>query len=173
MKNFNLKIAAKQQHEAAATVASYNNPMALATLQKGIEAKARLEVSFGIDKNRQAYAWIKAFKEGVKEEYKILLNQGILDLLLSNLNNEDFVESLDATDLDDFLVTEEEIAEGFDFQLEVMKAVMEGGIRLSVTKRFTTTSYIETYAFMPNGRIRFYIKLSEATVAFLREKNLY
>ncbi len=174
MKKLNLKVAAMQQTNATEGVANYKNDVAFATFLKSVELGAKVELRFMVDKNGQPYVWIKAFRQGLREEYKLLLNQSLLDCQMAYLLDVPYAEigDVDANEIEDFHISDEERLSGYYFEFEMLKLIVGQGRDLSVVKRFTSTSYYEAFAFFPNGKIKFLVKLDEAVRSFLVSNNL-
>lgn len=156
MSNFNYSI------NAESAVRVYDNQGAYNTLQEMMKRKEQLTVKFYGSKDNTRCAWIESSRvAGFKYQLKNASYQGLLNYLFKG----------DVTDFDASPKEADTLNENEDFQLGILKAMIEAGKTIQYVPLFR--EHPESIsAILPcfKGKIMFRIKRTEETLDYLREQ---
>ena len=156
MANFNYTISAEN------TVRVYDNQGAYNILQEMMKRKEQLIVKFYGSKDNTRCAWIEsAHVTGFKYQLKSASYQGLLNYLFKG----------DVTDFDTNPKEADTLNENEDFQLGILKAMIDAGKTIQYVPLFR--EHPESIsAILPclKGKIMFRIKRTEETLNYLREQ---
>lgn len=155
MANFNYSI------NAESAVKEYDNQGAYNTLQEMMKRKEQLTVKFYGSKDNIPCAWIEsAHVAGFKYQLKSASYQGLLNYLFKG----------DVTDFDTNPKVADTLNENEDFQLGILKAMIDAGKTIQYVPLFREhPDYISAILPCFKGKIMFRIKRTEETLSYLRE----
>ena len=143
------------------TVKVYDNQGAYNTLQAMMNRKEQLTVKFYGSKDNMPCAWIESVHvAGFKYQLKSASYQGLLNYLFKG----------DVTDFDTNPKEADTLNENEDFQLEILKAMIDAGKTIQYVPLFR--EHPESIsAILPcfKGKIMFRIKRTDETLDYLRE----
>lgn len=155
MANFNYSI------NAESAVKEYDNQGAYNTLQEMMKRKEQLTVKFYGSKDNTRCAWIEsAHVAGFKYQLKSASYQGLLNYLFKG----------EVTDFDANPKEADALDENEDFQLGILKAMIEAGKTIQYVPLFRER--LENLsAILPcfKGKVVFKIKRTEEALSYLRE----
>lgn len=155
MSNFNYNYGTKTATK------EYDNQGAYNTLQEMMKRKEQLIVKFYGSKDNTRCAWIEsAHVAGFKYQLKSASYQGLLNYLFKG----------DVTDFDTNPKEAETLDENEDFQLGILKAMIDAGKTIQYVPLFR--EHPESIsAILPcfKGKIMFRIKRTDETLDYLRE----
>lgn len=139
----------------------YDNQGAYNTLQEIIERKEQLIVKFYGSKDNTRCVWIEtAHVAGFKYQLKSASYQGLLNYLFKG----------DVTDFDANPKEADALDENEDFQLGILKAMVEAGKTIQYVPLFRERpEYISAILPCFKGKVMFRIKRTEDTLNYLRE----
>lgn len=139
----------------------YDNQGAYNTLQEIIERKEQLIVKFYGSKDNTRCVWIEtAHVAGFKYQLKSASYQGLLNYLFKG----------DVTDFDANPKEADALDENEDFQLGILKAMVEAGKTIQYVPLFRERpEYISAILPCFKGKVIFRIKRTEDTLNYLRE----
>lgn len=140
----------------------YDNQGAYNTLQEMMKRKEQLTVKFYGSKDNTRCAWIEsAHVAGFKYQLKSASYQGLLNYLFKG----------DVTNFDTNPKEANTLNEDEDFQLEILKAMIEVGKTIQYVPLFREhPDYISAILPCLKGKIMFRIKRTEETLNYLREQ---
>jgi hypothetical protein len=155
MANFNYSI------NAESAVKEYDNQGAYNTLQEMMKRKEQLTVKFYGGKDSTRCVWIEsAHVAGFKYQLKSASYKGLLDYLFKG----------DVTDFDTNPKVADTLNENEDFQLGILKAMIDAGKTIQYVPLFREhPDYISAILPCFKGKIMFRIKRTEETLSYLRE----
>ena len=155
MANFNYSI------NAESAVKEYDNQGAYNTLQEMMKRKEQLTVKFYGGKDSTRCVWIEsAHVAGFKYQLKSASYQGLLNYLFKG----------DVTDFDTNPKVADTLNENEDFQLGILKAMIDAGKTIQYVPLFREhPDYISAILPCFKGKIMFRIKRTEETLSYLRE----
>ncbi len=155
MANFNYSI------NAESAVKEYDNQGAYNTLQEMMKRKEQLTVKFYGSKDNIPCAWIEsAHVAGFKYQLKSASYKGLLNYLFKG----------DVTDFDTNPKVADTLNENEDFQLGILKAMIDAGKTIQYVPLFREhPDYISAILPCFKGKIMFRIKRTEETLSYLRE----
>lgn len=155
MANFNYSI------NAESAVKEYDNQGAYNTLQEMMKRKEQLTVKFYGGKDNIPCAWIEsAHVAGFKYQLKSASYKGLLNYLFKG----------DVTDFDTNPKVADTLNENEDFQLGILKAMIDAGKTIQYVPLFREhPDYISAILPCFKGKIMFRIKRTEETLSYLRE----
>lgn len=156
MEKFNYSIGTEN------AVRVYDNQGAYNTLQEMMKRKEQLTVKFYGSKDNTRCAWIEsAHVAGFKYQLKSASYQGLLNYLFKG----------DVTNFDTNPKEANTLNEDEDFQLEILKAMIEVGKTIQYVPLFREhPDYISAILPCLKGKIMFRIKRTEETLNYLREQ---
>ena len=142
-------------------IREYDNQGAYNTLQAMMNRKEQLTVKFYGSKDNMPCAWIESVHvAGFKYQLKSASYQGLLNYLFKG----------DVTDFDTNPKEADTLNENEDFQLEILKAMIDAGKTIQYVPLFR--EHPESIsAILPcfKGKIMFRIKRTDETLDYLRE----
>ena len=140
----------------------YDNQGAYNTLQEMMKRNEQLIVKFYGSKDNTSCAWIESARvAGFKYQLKSASYQGLLNYLFKG----------DVTDFDTNPKEADTLNEDEDFQLGILKAMIEVGKTIQYVPLFREHSdYISAILPCLKGKIMFRIKRTEETLNYLREQ---
>ena len=155
MANFNYSI------NAESAVKEYDNQGAYNTLQEMMKRKEQLTVKFYGGKDSTRCVWIEsAHVAGFKYQLKSASYKGLLNYLFKG----------DVTDFDTNPKVADTLNENEDFQLGILKAMIDAGKTIQYVPLFREQpDYISAILPCFKGKIMFRIKRTEETLSYLRE----
>lgn len=155
MANFNYSI------NAESAVKEYDNQGAYNTLQEMMKRKEQLTVKFYGGKDSTRCVWIEsAHVAGFKYQLKSASYQGLLNYLFKG----------DVTDFDTNPKVADTLNENEDFQLGILKAMIDAGKTIQYVPLFREhPDYISAILPCFKGKIMFRIKRTEEALSYLRE----
>lgn len=155
MANFNYSI------NAESAVKEYDNQGAYNTLQEMMKRKEQLTVKFYGGKDNIPCAWIEsAHVAGFKYQLKSASYKGLLNYLFKG----------DVTDFDTNPKVADTLNENEDFQLGILKAMIDAGKTIQYVPLFREhPDYISAILPCFKGKIMFRIKRTEEALSYLRE----
>ena len=155
MANFNYSI------NAESAVKEYDNQGAYNTLQEMMKRKEQLTVKFYGSKDSTRCVWIEsAHVAGFKYQLKSASYQGLLNYLFKG----------DVTDFDTNPKEADTLDENEDFQLGILKAMIDAGKTIQYVPLFREhPDYISAILPCFKGKIMFRIKRTEEALSYLRE----
>ena len=155
MANFNYSI------NAESAVKEYDNQGAYNTLQEMMKRKEQLTVKFYGGKDNIPCAWIEsAHVAGFKYQLKSASYKGLLNYLFKG----------DVTDFDTNPKVADTLNENEDFQLGILKAMIDAGKTIQYVPLFREhPDYISAILPCFKGQIMFRIKRTEEALSYLRE----
>lgn len=155
MANFNYSI------DAESAVKEYDNQGTYNTLQEIIKRKEQLIVKFYGSKDNTRCVWIETARvAGFKYQLKSASYQGLLNYLFKG----------DVIDFDANPKEADALDENEDFQLGILKAMVEAGKTIQYVPLFRERlQYISAILPCLKGKVMFRIKRTEDTLNYLRE----
>lgn len=149
--NFGTKTATKE----------YDNQGAYNTLQEMMKRKEQLTVKFYGGKDSTRCVWIEsAHVAGFKYQLKSASYKGLLNYLFKG----------DVTDFDTNPKVADTLNENEDFQLGILKAMIDAGKTIQYVPLFREhPDYISAILPCFKGKIMFRIKRTEEALSYLRE----
>ncbi len=155
MANFNYSI------NAESAVKEYDNQGAYNTLQEMMKRKEQLTVKFYGGKDSTRCVWIEsAHVAGFKYQLKSASYKGLLNYLFKG----------DVTDFDTNPKVADTLNENEDFQLGILKAMIDAGKTIQYVPLFREhPDYISAILPCFKGKIMFRIKRMEEALSYLRE----
>ena len=155
MANFNYSI------NAESAVKEYDNQGAYNTLQEMMKRKEQLTVKFYGGKDSTRCVWIEsAHVAGFKYQLNSASYKGLLNYLFKG----------DVTDFDTNPKVADTLNENEDFQLGILKAMIDAGKTIQYVPLFREhPDYISAILPCFKGKIMFRIKRTEETLSYLRE----
>lgn len=145
--------------------ASYDNESAYRELLSRVNNNENLTISVFIDRNNYPSFGIETKRVS---RFKLRVNQNLLSLLISYLNNGIINENeIKANEV-------EPCEEDQDFKVDLFKLLIDAGFTPQIAPLFRTAyGYINAVFNFPNGRMYFRLERTDELMDYLADKKLF